>query len=38
MECADTDHRSKIKIHECIMVQKVVDDKLEYLPCIFLLR
>lgn len=34
MECADTDRRSKIRIHECITVQKVVDDKLEDLPCI----
>lgn len=36
MECADTGHRSKIRIYECMMVQKVMDDELENLPCISL--
>ena len=38
MECADTGQRSKIRIYECIMVQKVMDDELESFPCISLLE
>lgn len=36
MECADTGHGNKIRIYECIMVQKLMSDELENFPCISL--
>ena len=36
MECADTGHRSEIRIYECVMAQKVMHDELENFSCISL--